>query len=521
MLSLIVIDDNKIELNNLIKQINELQLNVEIVKTFRYPFDALEYLRNNPVDILISDIQMSQLTGIELLKMLSEENIDIIPILITCYDKFEYAKEAANLNVCSYLSKPIEQSDLKSALEKAIKFQMEKQQRVADKLRLDSFKNSFPHYQEVFLRGILTSDVPNIEYIRINQDIFDLDLLTTYKTIISCKCVDSNKNNMLISNIVSKSFSLSKSQTLYFPIVINDDEISIIAVSVTDKPDIAVDLDIVRKSIVSVLENAEVFFGISATKQDILQIREQLIQSRSALNAIMNSKKHFINIYDAFELSSHTIFDLSTIKKEISELLHILEDKMINLWVKRKIGECADNKHIPQLAYSIVLAVEDILFSFAASFDNFVDSKIIWRKLANFTSIQNIEYWLTNILVTAKMMINMENGDSPELVKDVCRIIKKRYSEDISLEIIANELKYSKRHVHRVFMKYTGKTIQEYLTVYRINVAKKMLSSPDNKIYYVVESVGYKNKTYFSKVFEKHVGISLKDYRELFKISSE
>ena len=93
--------------------------NIEIVATCNNGSQAISYLQNNTVDIIISDICMPAVSGTEIAKLIQEKNIDTYVILITGFRKFEYAADAIKYNVSKFITKPIDFDELINAVNDA------------------------------------------------------------------------------------------------------------------------------------------------------------------------------------------------------------------------------------------------------------------------------------------------------------------------------------------------------------------------------------------------------------------
>ena len=90
--------------------------------------ETIEIMRQQKIDILLTDIRMPEMTGLELLKVIKEQNMSPVIIVISAYSEFEYAHEALRLGVINYLLKPISKKNLIEAVEDAVKA-VEKQER--------------------------------------------------------------------------------------------------------------------------------------------------------------------------------------------------------------------------------------------------------------------------------------------------------------------------------------------------------------------------------------------------------
>jgi len=113
MFRVIIVDDEKSAINMLERAIN-LDSRLSIVGKFTYHKDAVEFVKNNPVDIAFLDIEMPEVNGIELAKILSEVKPSIDIIITTAYS--EYALSAYQAHVIGYLLKPVDHEELKSQI---------------------------------------------------------------------------------------------------------------------------------------------------------------------------------------------------------------------------------------------------------------------------------------------------------------------------------------------------------------------------------------------------------------------
>ncbi len=118
MINLLIADDEPIILNGLSKIIDFEKLGFKLVGKAPDGQEALDIIHNNPVDVVITDIQMPFLNGLELIQKIKEEERQIYCILLTGYSEFEYAQKAIELGVYSYLLKPVDPVELTNLLNK-------------------------------------------------------------------------------------------------------------------------------------------------------------------------------------------------------------------------------------------------------------------------------------------------------------------------------------------------------------------------------------------------------------------
>ncbi|MBQ8402234.1 MAG: response regulator, partial [Clostridia bacterium] len=119
MTKLILVDDEKMILNSLSRYVKTQLPDFELCGCFYDGSEALEYLLKNPVYIVVTDICMPQVDGLELAREISLHLPQCVVIILSGYSEFEYAQNAIKYNVFNYMLKPLDYRELKNVLEKA------------------------------------------------------------------------------------------------------------------------------------------------------------------------------------------------------------------------------------------------------------------------------------------------------------------------------------------------------------------------------------------------------------------
>ena len=121
----------------------------------------------------------------------------------------------------------------------------------------------------------------------------------------------------------------------------------------------------------------------------------------------------------------------------------------------------------------------------------------------------DIQSWFIN---TFKKIITINRNQYSNRIQNAIQYIHTHYDQDLTMEEVAKNLGISCIYLSKLFKKETGQTFLEYLTNYRMERAKYILSKGDYKVYEVAEQVGYKTSQYFSSVFRKNTGMNPSDY---------
>lgn len=135
-----------------------------------------------------------------------------------------------------------------------------------------------------------------------------------------------------------------------------------------------------------------------------------------------------------------------------------------------------------------------------------------FRKMQTSHDMEN--FVMDNLLYLENMMKESKTGKSRRVVRDVENIIERNYNQNITIQQLADEVFMSTGHLQILFKKETGNTINDYITMVRIEKARELLKDPAVKVYEVANSVGYQDTNYFTRIFKKIVGELPMEYRE-------
>lgn len=172
---LIIVDDEQTFCRGLEKYIRKFFLELSVEAIFNKGEDATEYISSNHVDIVLSDIKMLGMSGIEMAKWIHEEYPHIQVILISGYSDFNYAKEAIKYNVADYLTKPINFQELKMRLNETVK-KLKNMENSKKELEKSDFVKTVFSSGNLLLKGILNGDM-----ILLNEGI---DTITAFSSIV-------------------------------------------------------------------------------------------------------------------------------------------------------------------------------------------------------------------------------------------------------------------------------------------------------------------------------------------------
>lgn len=503
MLNVMLVDDNKNVLEGLEILIDWKSLGFRVVKTARNGFEALEYVTQEKIDIVVTDIRMPKMSGIELVEQIRKISGDIKCIIISAYNEFEYAQKAMVFGVRYYLTKPVKKQDLIDALNSIKNNDFEKeasshQHSIVNMLRQDKKvvynqeikpDNSHVRFAVIYPlpeNGIVLQPTSMVE--KRTDTIFE-----AIKTPLPDWLVFAAENercgiDVLIKDEYSDYYTAAQRLEKHIAERTNIPFCLLIGKKVRDT-------DEANSSRKTIHDNRNEYFYCPERK---LIIYEEI------------KHKYYVTEYNS-EITQNIV---SAAGKHDSVLLK----GALDVFVNNLKNDCVT----PEI---FITAVYNILFELTTVFskDDYEVIKYI-NILSNFQ-----KNYLCNIrMLTDFLMQSVEETHSAKArrntMKDlgtvgaVLKYIDENYADsDLRLNILANKYYMNTIYLGQIFKNKTGKSFNTYLLEYRIEKAKEYLRNTNCKIYSIAKMVGFSNSNYFATKFLEIVGETPTDYRENFR----
>ncbi len=566
MYKLFIVEDNPYTREDLQNVLDWEDLGIVVAGSFSNGSEALAKVEEIRPDIILTDIAMPIINGIELAKRLKEKHPSIKTVFMSAYIEFDFAKRAVDLGIYGYVLKPIVPDELKTAMEKLLKeYELESFHKAEQENMRHKMKEMLPFVQEQFFRELLFNEAD--EGRGGKRDREELDFLrleipdwTAHVMVLSVENEAANNADEVygghekpqldpsaavyllsykIRNILNSAADESKR---VFPVRISEYRFAVIvftrpaiteanpsqkenpACPVQNEPvaDAAADIHIALSRRLGL--NA--LIGVSSPGKGLSDLLRLYRQARQAMDALFYNNSSPIVFYRDIEAAEESPLahetHLEEVFKDVKELIALGDDEAIRAFADRYLGESLTAREpvrIKSLTFFIVNAAAIVLMESDHSFkDLFGDDVLIWRKLSRFETILDIRQWIINFFKTIKEYLN-EKADSASgdrtarVVEDIKSVIKSRYAEQLTVKDIAAAVYLSPSYANSLFKKDTGMTIFDWFTRYRLEMAKKLLSDPESKVTVVAEEVGYISKAYFCLSFKKQVGMSPAEYR--------
>lgn len=546
MYKLILADDEQEARKGILEKIAWNELGFEIAGEAENGKEAYEIAETTIPDIVITDIRMPFMDGLELAAALKKRFPTIRIVILTAYDEFEYAQKAIKLDIAEYVLKPVSAKELIDVLLKVKKeIENEKAQRENIQLLTEQYKRALPVLKEKFLSSVITGGVPG-DQINIRASELGLDLDGKQYVVA---VVGLDQTCFAIGND-NQSIGLNEKKNIRY---VEDLALPNIAVynlcrEITAKDNLAIpflhndcvclmfihktyDIQGFFESTFKILDeirlttekftNYTVTIGLGSFCDDIALISKSYKNAVSALEyRLIQGCNRIIFIEDVERLRvDRLLLDENDERALISSIKLSAENEvklLIDTIFLKVIESKASFKDFQIFLMEILIAIIKSSKSHDIELDRiFGSSRNLFIEMYKFKDIHEAKEWLIGVCLEVMKWIRVEKRNTcKQLVKQAKEYIREKYNENnMTIEKVAKHIHISPSYFSAIFKKETKETFINYLVNTRMTEAKLLLKNTSLRTLDIAEKVGYQDSSYFSYVFKKHCGISPTAYR--------
>lgn len=523
-----VVDDEQIVIESVKFIVKKEISNIQVVKTAANGREAIQAASEVKPDIVLMDIRMPGINGIEAIKEIKKTYSDVKFVIVSAYEQFDFAKQAVELGVVDYLMKPVNKTKLISTLNKITnELDIEKQKEEIQLDNIEKYKKALTVLEQGFIYSILFNKEYGTDLMKY-KEILGLSGSTGYIMIL--KMTDKKTEKGISTGLKShkiytefKNILKYKTRCVVGPIMV-DRIIAYIQDANVDEYDHRIEAIRLSEMLVEKIELKEpevklqVAIGSVRSDNELIYSYEEAIKALRAINDntvihISDVTGNIMDYENDFRVEEGRLINAleSGAKDSIMVILHALFNKC-ELAGFNSQCDFKSNKSRSKLIELMVVA-----HRIAAEMDVSQDSYLRYEDyIAEMLAIDNYDKfkkWFIERMsyIANKILIARESSVS-EIIFQANNIIKENYKEDISLDGISRQLGISPQYFSRLYKNETGKNFIEYLTEIRIHKAKKLMKENSYSVKEICYMVGYSDPNYFSRLFKKQEGKSPTDY---------
>ena len=532
--NILIVDDEQLIRQGLRARIEYLGIDVDEIFEAENGLMALRLQEEHPIDVVITDIRMPDMDGLELIQEMQKKNNQIKFVVLSGYAEFSYAETAIRLGVKAYLLKPVSNDDLKAAFDKAYK-EMEQtasvHQEVQMKKRMDREKQVYQ--QEKALNALFSSQeagavtreqlcklcgydekmwaggaesVLYLAILHINKESFEHQRF---------RPVDHELVRFMIRNIFEEIQapcekllvnSLSDTRQMY-GIFIGD-----------DKKKLRMEVERIYLRMRSVLEKKMGIYltiGVSRCRSQLEG--KETSEARQALKQRIIYGKANIYFYEDIRILGEQEFPVSQ--------LHLLEQYIEHneiFKVKNLVQEIFSEELVKKYgsAYLRIMWIRilNLLLHHyerrgrnAAEIEKMLQN---YNLLDRIQSLQEIRQKIIEMVMECVSTESVADANARSKIQMAIGYIQEHFAENLTVNVLAEHYGMSPNYFSSMFKKEMSRSAVNYITELRINQARELLYHSELSVVDISKKVGYEDSQYFFRVFKKYLGMTPLQYRE-------
>jgi len=512
-MKLLIVDDEKLTRDGLAFSIDWQRVGITDVAVADDGINGLEVAGNFEPDIVLSDVRMPRMTGIDMCEALQKNNPDLRIVFMSGYSDKEYLKAAIKLKAVSYVEKPIDEDEITEAVGEAVKLALEGKNDRASKKKSKEMEIEELAGKLCHPKPISTDDIDKLQLIANGkQGAFSI-LVRVYHFVPAGRAMLDNISG-IVRNIISEHYleciGCQRQGGVFVFHVFG-------FTSYRDSQK-----NILGEELVKAISDLDIHFHVVFGKNV-----DQLIDIYNSYNSSVIELQNCFFIRDRqYRIYRHIddyksfpalygneatkVFRQGLINGNIDEIYEIMDKSLRGILSYESVLP-NQVKDLYYRYFNVVNEVE-ILHGMKSGSEN--GSSSVWGMISGCESIFELDEKLRE-RVDAYLTAIKQRTDTGSTVAMIKEYIESNFSNDmLSIKDISEHVFLSTSYVCTLFKNETGRTLNQYITDFRIEKAKELLLDPRNRIGDISKDVGYSDGNYFGKTFKKQVGMTPSEYRE-------
>ena len=496
MYKVLIVEDEIIVAEGIRKMIPWEQLSLNLLGVVYNGTDALHFIKKHSPDIIITDIKMPGISGIELINKAKEHNPGVKAIVLSGYSSFDYAKSVMENGVRFYLEKPCSEAKIYHALEETKK-ELDYERMSRDVLSLIKKEEVNDLYLQMLIENCVSE----------NKELVNKEYSNMPVRLVVSNKENASHLNGLIARFISQDQIVAKGCTemsAYCVISANEESYNLLCANA-------------KKYLTEIAESR-----LIVTLSPVFKLRD--------INVFHNKSLHYLKYifyYDKELLlipdkekkdADNELYRLLDEKKQLIENnLNNLNFEAVSVIIEDFFNSVKENTYPIEL---VKLSLGDLYFELLRKY--FDQNLVLWNeinlRILHAENLSEIKKEFTKFVNDVKEKNIINSGKYDQIAYQLSQIIKNDYGEEeLSLKWVSSHVLYlSSEYLGKIYYTKTGERFSNALNTYRIKKAKELLQSRRYKVYEVAKLVGFgDNSEYFSQIFKKQVGISPSRYEAI------
>lgn len=546
MYKLLLVDDEEDVRDGLVEEIDWANLGFQVVDTAENGREAAELFDKQIPDVVVTDIQMPFMDGLQLAGWIREHYPMTKIIILTGFDEFEYAQKAIKLQIDEYVLKPFTSQELVDVVLK-VKHQMETEMAEKENAQvlMEHYRKSIPVLRELFLSQLVSRRMTRDE-IREKASSYGVELEgeSFLASVIRIDYVHNSLEMHRQQGLEAPSGSLRYSEDRYlqlfavlniaeeicerhegFKVFIHLEDCVLLSTLPVREAGTAAQqtlavLEEIRMNVFKYLKLTMTAGAgtVCAEPGDLHQSYQKAMQALDYRLILGNDRVIWIGDVESQSAESLTFDELK--EQSLIRCIKVGTPEELD----EILGTLFSGIHIAQLSVQdcqvYLMEILTCMMKVAKEHDVeleewFGAEAYPFAEIYKFNNLHEVKQWMGSICL--KLMNSIAQGRQSgynQLVENAKEYIRLHYHDsDISINKVCKQLHISTGYFSSIFKKEVKMTFVNYLMHIRMEAAKESLRTTDHKTFEIAEAVGFSDPNYFSFCFRKKFGISPKEYR--------
>ncbi|OKP80494.1 AraC family transcriptional regulator [Paenibacillus helianthi] len=527
-MKLLIIDDEERTREMLYRHITWGELGIHEVETARNGQVALELCRSFRPDIVLCDIRMPKMDGIEFAKRLRESDLSCKLMFMSGFSDKEYLMSAIRLNALDYIEKPINLDKVREAVRKAVESRKhEERKRLEERQLQDAYDEGLPYLRQEMVRKLIT--VPGSLHVQKaleSRETFLIPLEGPYTVIAATlywQPLQYPEDPKPVQEALLRGLNMNSLLSSLHGICGFDSRQSLIFIlpeafgsSYREQRNVLEELYAEVAGIIA--GNIRLRMGVGNSIKERMQIPHSYRTALDACSMHYYSEDSRLIFADALGSNRELAIDWDMVRSLRrllkQEELEAARSLIVN-WTKqaRAAGDL-DIVRLKDSYFQFLLVILDVAVQLGfTDTDEDTERRYIWKEIDRVPNLASMEEYILSFLDL--FLLPQEPEGNSAKMREILQYIHKRFDEKgFTIPDIADHVSLNETYLCSLFKKQRGSTIKEYISSLRVEKAKELLLDKELKLYEVADRTGFTDANYFTTFFKKYAGCTPSEYRE-------
>ena len=539
MYKLLIVEDEEIIRKVLPVIIDWNSIGIEVVGTAKNGIEALKFIKENRVDLTLTDIRMPVMNGLELARELKKVYPQIKTILLSAYSEFDYARKGIEYGVYGYLLKSSDEDEIKDYFLSLIDILGREELLDREKVEILEEENHWVQ-REDFFRSVIEGSYGSEKEIACEGYKYKIKLSATATDCLII-LIQIDNYGILTSKVCAKGISqirklilqqlLQRVEWQNKGFVINTREMMAIIWTSSDR-NFNEYIHEIYKAIEDELELLKIPYQVSMS-WGVGELVKNLLLLPKSYSSALNALEHRLYmgggriIFSCDLHQDHSkILSLNQVDMYVSELEYIVQKsasyEIITFFEDIKVtlieSKIIDKAYIDMFALKLIIALSDSAGSMGVKSELIITkTEHLMKTIGKYETITSMfEQLKTFVVELTNAMEDKGDDHTKRIIGKALAYIRQNYASHISLADVASHVNVHPVYLSRLFRQELNQTFIYKLKEVRIEKAKSLLKDIDLKVYEISTAVGYKKPRYFSEIFKEITGLTPLEYREKY-----